>query len=86
MTTREVYFKALYYNELPKGILCYITEQNGTIRIGHSICLEFRNDEATIEKSINTMKEIEAEPNFKCWAISNEGQEILNNIKWNKKC
>lgn len=79
MTTREIYFKNLVSSELPMGIVQYTyKDDNGVIQLfGKDVCLEFRTDEITVEKSINIMKEIEKTDGFMFWNNSPEGEEFF---------
>lgn len=83
MTTREIYFKNLFFSDLPVGRIGYTYKDgNGVIQIGKDVCLELRADEITVEKSVNIMKEIENTDGFMFWNRSPEGEEFFKR-NWN---
>ena len=83
MTTREIYFKNLFFSDLPIGSVGYIyKDKDGIIQIGKSVCLELRTDEITVEKYVNIMKEIEKSDGFMFWNNSPEGEEFFKS-NWN---
>jgi hypothetical protein len=78
MTTREIYFKNLFFSELPMGMVQYTyKDNNGVIQFGKAVFLEFRTDEITVENSVNKMKDIEKTDGFMFWNNSPEGEEFF---------
>ncbi len=79
MTTREIYFKNLVFCDLPRGRVGYTHKDgNGIIQIGRDVCLELRTDDATVEKSVKIMGEVEKTDGFMFWNNSPEGEDFFN--------
>lgn len=82
MTTREVYFKALYYSEKPVGMIRYFYEDNN--RIIHTngfIIVHFNIDQVVSLRNIKRMIDTEQKEGFLFWAISPEGEKFLEDNK-----
>jgi hypothetical protein len=78
MTTREIYFKNLFFCDLPMGLIGYTyKDKNNIIQIGKSIPLELRTDETIVEKSVNIMKQVENTDGFMFWNLSPEGEDFF---------
>ena len=78
MTTREIYFKNLFFCDLPLGRVGYTyKDKDDVIQIGKDVCLELRTDEITVQKSVKIMEEIEKSSGFIFWNNSPEGEEFF---------
>jgi hypothetical protein len=78
MTTREVFFKGLYYSLKPHGVFRYFhKDKRGKIKLDKYIIVGFNRDEKAVSQSIERMTEREKTEGFICWAISPEGEKLL---------
>lgn len=79
MSTREIYFKILFYSDLPTGLVGYVyKDKNGTVQIGKTIPLELNTNETTVEESVRHMKEIESTEGFMFWNNSPQGEKFFD--------
>lgn len=78
MTTREIYFKNLIKADLPCGLIHYtFKDTDGVIQIGKALCVNFKTDEDTVIKSLNSMQKIEQIEGFMFWNSSVEGETFF---------
>lgn len=77
MTTREVYFKGLYYCKKCYGTMKYVyQDDNGIFHTNGFIIVYFSRDEEISSRNINRMIEAEKRKGFKFWLLSPEGEKF----------
>lgn len=82
MTTREVYFKSLYYSKEQIAKLRYFyKDKNGIVHTDGFLLAFFTTTEEIVLKNIQRMQEVEKKEEFFCWAVSPEGEKFLKDNK-----
>jgi len=79
MTTREAYFKNVYMNDTPYGLVGYIIYEDGVLKL-KVITMEMSVDERVVSFCVEKMQEIEQLEGFRYWTVSPDGEDLLSRV------